>query len=127
MGIYKITSRELEVLRVFWESDVSLSATDIPKINPKLKINTVQGAIKNILKKNFIEVDNIIYHNTVLTRTFKAVLTEEEYMMDHFGSGSLDTNTFVAALINNESDPDTLKKLETIIHERLQSIQKESE
>ncbi|NBJ00836.1 hypothetical protein D3Z62_11900 [Lachnospiraceae bacterium] len=127
MGIYKITSRELEVLRVFWESDVSLSATDIPKINPKLKINTVQGAIKNLLKKNFIEVDNIIYHNTVLTRTFKAVLTEEEYMMDHFGSGSLDTNTFVAALINNESDPDTLKKLETIIHERLQSIQKESE
>lgn len=127
MGIYKITSRELEVLRVFWESDVSLSATDIPKINPKLKINTVQGAIKNLLKKNFIEVDNIIYHNTVLTRTFKAVLTEEEYMMDHFGSSSLDTNTFVAALINNESDPDTLKKLETIIHERLQSIQKESE
>ena len=127
MGIYKITSRELEVLRVFWESDVSLSATDIPKLNPKLKINTVQGAIKNLLKKNFIEVDNIIYHNTVLTRTFKAVLTEEEYMMDHFGSGSLDTNTFVAALINNESDPDTLKKLETIIHERLQSIQKESE
>ncbi len=127
MGIYKITSRELEVLRVFWESDESLTAIDIPKINPKLKINTVQGVIKNLLKKNYIEVDNIIYHNTVLTRTFKAVLTQEEYMMDHFGSGSLDTNTFVAALISNESDPETLKKLEAIIQERLQSIQKESE
>ena len=87
MGIYKITSRELEVLRVFWNSDESLTAIDIPKINPKLKINTVQGVIKNLLKKNYIEVDNIIYHNTVLTRTFKAVLTQEEYMMDHFGSG----------------------------------------
>ena len=119
MGIYKITSRELEVLRVFWNSDESLTA--------KLKINTVQGVIKNLLKKNYIEVDNIIYHNTVLTRTFKAVLTQEEYMMDHFGSGSLDMNTFVAALISNESDPETLKKLETMIQERLQSIQKESE
>nr|WP_302140162.1 BlaI/MecI/CopY family transcriptional regulator [uncultured Schaedlerella sp.] len=127
MGIYKITSRELEVLRVFWNSDESLTAIDIPKINPKLKINTVQGVIKNLLKKNYIEVDNIIYHNTVLTRTFKAVLTQEEYMMDHFGSGSLDMNTFVAALISNESDPETLKKLETMIQERLQSIQKESE
>lgn len=127
MGIYKITSRELEVLRVFWNSDESLTAIDIPKINPKLKINTVQGVIKNLLKKNYIEVDNIIYHNTVLTRTFKPILTQEEYMMDYFESGSLDTNTFVAALLSNESNPETLKKLEAIIQERLQSIQKESE
>nr|WP_304973035.1 BlaI/MecI/CopY family transcriptional regulator [uncultured Schaedlerella sp.] len=122
-----MTSRELEVLRVFWASDVSLTAIDIPQKNPKLKINTVQGVIKNLLKKNFIEVDNIIYHNTVLTRTFKPILTQEEYMMDYFESGSLDTNTFVAALLSNESNPETLKKLEAIIQERLQSIQKESE
>ena len=48
-------------------------------------------------------------------------------MMDYFESGSLDTNTFVAALLSNESNPETLKKLEAIIQERLQSIQKDSE
>lgn len=127
MSKYKLTARELDVMHVLWNSEDALAVTDIPKLNPKLKLNTVQGAIKNLTKKSYIKVDNIVYHNTVLTRTFTPVLTQEEYMIDYFDSGFINRGTLFSALIKSEFNPKTLKKLENILHEQQELARKEED
>ena len=42
MKTYKITTNQLDVLKVLWNSDKALSATDIIDLNPSLNINTVK-------------------------------------------------------------------------------------
>ena len=64
-----ITNRERDVLQVLWTSNKPLLASDIPKINPSLSISSVQLALRNLLSKNVIEVADIVYSGTVLSRS----------------------------------------------------------
>lgn len=113
-----LSNREFEVMLVLWKADKPLAATDIPKIQPKLKLNTVQAVLKKLLTNNYIKVTDIIYHGKVLTRTYVSVLTYEEYIMSQLNNTRLSSFGLASALVKNEKNAKTLTELEQLIKEQ---------
>lgn len=94
---YKLSFREKDIMTVLWKSSHSLTASAISKENSALSINTIQTGLRNLLKKGFIKVDNIVYSGTVLTRSYIPVITIEEYaanQLNALSSSVLNFSTF---------------------------------
>ncbi|MDR1687971.1 MAG: BlaI/MecI/CopY family transcriptional regulator [Clostridiales bacterium] len=81
---YQISQREGEILNILWESQEPLFASQIAKHltdrNEQLSINTVQSAVKNMLKKNLVEVADIQHSGTVLSRRYRPVLSKSDFL-----------------------------------------------
>lgn len=127
MSKIKLSNRELDIMLVLWNSKQPLAATDIPKINSSLSINTIQVVLKNLLKRSYIKIADIVYHGTVLTRSYVPVLTQEEYILSQIQHTQLSLPSFIATLVKNEKDEKNLIEIENLIEEQKRKIREESE
>lgn len=75
----RISQKEQDVLLVFWRDGGNLTASAIADKGDGLGINTVQAAVRNLLKKEYIEIADIVYSGTVLTRSYKPVISAEQF------------------------------------------------
>lgn len=99
----KITNKENEVLNILWEAERPLNAKQICDINKDMVKSTVQGTLKKLLDKNLIEVKDIIYSGTVLSRTYEPTLSQEAFISKQYKN--LSVAKFVNYLLeNNETD-----------------------
>lgn len=119
-----LRNKELDVMQILWSSDTDLSVTDFTERNKSLVTSTVQAALRSLLKKSYIEVADIVQHNKVFARTYRPVLTENEYMMDKFKASSIDKSMFVAALVQQEKNFEVLEELEALISEQKDKLEK---
>lgn len=75
-----LTKRELDIMRVLWESPKAMIASEIADAAPNnMTMNTAQALLRRLLKNGFIVIDKVVYSNTVLCRSYKPRYTEEEY------------------------------------------------
>lgn len=122
----KLTGRELEIMNLLWESAVPMAAKDIIKIKPSLPMNTVQWALKNLLKKKYIKVSGVGYSNTVLTRNYIPALSAEEYMVNQLTKSDLSRKFSIegvmAALLKDKSDEETIEKLEELLQQHRDNL-----
>lgn len=122
----KLTGRELEIMNLLWESDVPLTAKGIINIKPSLPMNTVQWALKNLLKKKYIKVSGVEYSNTVLTRNYVPAISTEEYMVNQLTKSELSKKFSVegvmAALLKDKSDEETIEKLEELLQQHRDNL-----
>ena len=124
---YKLSNKELDVMRILWATKTDLSITEFIQQDPSLSTSTVQVALRSLLKKYYIRVANIVQHSKVLARTYLPCLTETEYMMDRFRESSLKTDTFFAALVEEEEDAETLDAMERIIARQKEKLLKKDD
>lgn len=127
-----ITNREKDILEVLWNSDTPLLASDIPKLNPSLSISSVQLGLRNLLAKNIIEVADIIHSGTVLSRSYRPLISREEIISNEVINSfkSLDrtitTKNIVTTLLKHEkNEADTIKELEKLLEERKKQLNQE--
>ena len=64
----ELKKRQLEVMDVLWESGEPMIASEIVKAREDLNVNTVQAALRSLVKKNYIEVADIVYSGTEIGR-----------------------------------------------------------
>lgn len=128
----KVTNRERDILEVLWNSDTPLLASDIPKANPALSISSVQLGLRNLLAKNIIEVADIIHSGTVLSRSYRPLISREDFISNEVISSfkSLDrtitTKNIVTTLLKHEkNEANTIKELEKLIEERKKQLSQE--
>ncbi len=124
---FKVTSREMEVLKILWNASAPMTASDIVKENPELTMNTVQAVLRKLLKNNFIEVADIVYSGTVLTRSYKSAISAEDFAAKKVVIeandivGKLHISSLVATFLDMEEDGEDkanqIKELEQIIKE----------
>ena len=124
MKTKKLTKNQLDIMKVLWKSEKALSASDIAKNNPSLNLNTVRSCLQAMLKNGVIVVDDVVYSRTVLSRSYKPVLTAEKYIADNF-SGV--TKTFsipamIADLIEKEDNLEIIDEIETLLQKRRREI-----
>ncbi|MDO4720892.1 MAG: BlaI/MecI/CopY family transcriptional regulator [Peptostreptococcaceae bacterium] len=117
--IEKISNRERDVMMVFWKEDRPLTASGIVEADPSLSINTVQLAVKNLMKKGYIEVAQIVYSGTVLSRSYRYLIRSEEYAAAQLQEMKMTTLNFstlnlIERLID-ESDESLLDTLEQLV------------
>lgn len=116
----KLSRQQLEVMKILWNSDTPLIASDIVKRHPDLNINTVQACLRVLIKAEAIEVADIVYSGTVLTRSYRTLISKDEYFDDMYKDIIGDTAHFslMASLIKNEVNVEELDKLRDLIDKR---------
>ena len=120
-----LSEKEKEIMMVLWQVGEPLTASSIAENGDTLNINTVQALTRNLLKKNFIEVADIVYRGTVLSRRYRPLLSAEEYASENLeiirqNSQKFSTLNFIDHLIN-EDDTVLLDALEKLIQDRKKS------
>lgn len=124
MKTKKLTKNQLDIMKVLWKSGKALSASDITKANPSLNLNTVRSSLQTMLKNGVIVVDDIVYSGTVLSRSYKAVLSAEKYIAENFSgvTKKFSTSSIIANLIEEEDNLETIDEIETILQKRRREI-----
>ncbi|WP_312354862.1 BlaI/MecI/CopY family transcriptional regulator [Aminipila sp.] len=127
-----LTNREMDVMQILWESDRPLVASDITKINESLSTNTVQSVLRSLLKKNLIEVAEIVYSGTVLTRRYKPTVSKKDLVVNQFvdqfkkNENIIPIPHLVATLLKHEkNEKAVVKQLEQLLEERKKMLDKE--
>lgn len=82
----KLTRRDLDVLSVLWDSEKPLTASEIVAANPALNKNTVQPVLRKLLKNELIQVADIVYSGTVLSRSYIPSVSREEVSLYRLSS-----------------------------------------
>lgn len=120
-----LSKRELEVMNVLWGEGKPLIASEIPDRQPGLSLNTVQGVLKKLLQRGFIEVAQIVQSGTVLSRSYAPVITPEEYAIKYVTAEIFPLNRpeakmryFSTLFDSMGDDEELLEDLEKLIQER---------
>lgn len=120
--IPKISGRERDVMSILWRGENVLTASSIAE-EGGVSINTVQAALRNLVKKEYIEVAQIVYSGTVLSRSYQAIVSAEEYAADQLQAMRMDslnfsTMSFVDHLAKNDESNKILEELENSIRRK---------
>lgn len=121
----KLSKQQLEVMKILWASDTPLVASDIVKKKSSLNINTVQACLRVLVKAEIIEVADIVYSGTVLTRSYRPLISKNEYLNETYKDivGDFSNLSFIASLISKESDVNELDNIIKLINKRKSEIE----
>ena len=122
--LIKFTKKQLEVMKILWNSDSPMIASDIVQSNPELNINTVQACLRGLLKINAIKVADIVYSGTVLTRSYAPAISSEEYFGRFYKDITKNRSSMLVSLIDTETSLDELERLEKLIEQKKAEFEK---
>lgn len=121
----RLTKREMDILDVLWSTGKPMVASEIAKTDSSLSIHTVQAVLRDLLKKKYIEIDDIVYSGTVLSRSYRPTPLAKEQTTQNFASQfkeltkNISPSTLFSALLDaNEYNDEVIAELETIIREK---------
>lgn len=115
-----LTKREAQIMNVLWKSDEPMSAFDIYTASPELSRNTIQIVLKKLQTTGFVEVAGFSYHKNALTRTFKPIISQTEYMEDSLARST--ASEIAKSYINSAEDPAELDALQELIATRKEEL-----
>ena len=124
-----LTKRDLDVLNILWESDDPKTAAQIVKAGPELTMNTVQAVLRKLLKNKLVEIAEIVYSGTVLTRSYKPIISQEDFLLHKMTSEyqslrkKISKVSILSALLDTEEDtasidPDLSDRAELVHHHK---------
>ncbi len=126
---FKITDREQDILNILWAAEKPLVASDIAKTDTSLSINTVQAVLRKLLQKKLIQVADIVYSGTVLSRTYQPTISSNDFTLQQFVSQFEDAKKnitipdFVATLLEHEkNEAQRIEELEALLEERKRKL-----
>ena len=128
----KLTKKEQTIMKLLMHAEKSLTASQILAQDSELNINTVQGVLRALLKKGFVEVAEIVYSGTVLCRSYRPTEKSKDIVFQEFSSDfkslrkNIPLSQLIANLIDAEEDKEAvIAELEAIIAERKASYAQE--
>lgn len=121
----KLSDRQLEIMNILWAEARPMIASDIVSRKEDLQVNTVQAALRSLIKKKYIEVAEIVYSGNVLSRSYKPIISKEEYINNTCGEiqKMSSSHSILAAFVEKEEDTKVLEELEKLIQERKREIE----
>ncbi len=121
----KLSNQQLEIMKILWNSDKPLVASDILKQNDGLNINTVQASLRVLVKKEAVEVAGIVYSGTVLSRCYRPLISKNEYFAVTCQNiaGDDSRSSLIASVISKETDLSELEELRKLIDKRIAEIE----
>lgn len=130
----KLTHRDLDVLSVLWDSKKPLTASEIVAANPALNKNTVQPVLRKLLKNELVQVADIVYSGTVLSRSYIPSISRQELSLYRLSSEyrqlekDVSKASFVSFLLKTEENQEKFQKDLRELEELLESYkQKDNE
>ncbi|WP_273235451.1 BlaI/MecI/CopY family transcriptional regulator [Ileibacterium valens] len=120
METERLTKRETQIMNVLWSSDEPLSAHDILVLAPELSRNTIQIVLKKLQTIGFIEVAGFGYNKNALTRTFRPIISQSQYIQSSLAEGT--SYELAMNFIKQTDNPELLDQLAELIKEKKQEL-----
>ena len=80
-----MNQRELDVLKILWEYDEPMMATDIVNAGGKdLTQSTVTAVLRKLLRAGLVEVAGVTHSGKVLSRTYITTPAARQAALDYF-------------------------------------------
>ena len=83
---FNLTNREMDILNILWNSEEPLVASEIAKRDDTLTVNTVQATLRKLLKQELVEVADIVYSGTVLSRRYRPTVDSKDFAVQEFSA-----------------------------------------
>ena len=103
-------------------------ASDFVQLDPSLNLNSVQSALRSLLKKNYIEVSDIVYSGKVLTRRYIPVVSSEDYASENINGVLEDllSSNILLQYVESENDIKVIERLQEKLEERKKNLERKS-
>lgn len=113
----RFTKKEFEIMKILWNNETPMIASEIAHANTSLNINTVHACLRSLSNKQAVKVANIVYSGTVLTRSYSPTISSQEYFGSLYSDiiGKKKENLLICSLIDAQTDISELENLEKII------------
>ncbi len=126
---FKLTEREIDILNILWSAGKPLVASDIHKLDNSISLNTIQAVLRKLLSKKLIEVAEIVYSRTVLSRSYRPTISFHDFSMQGIVKQikdldkSISTPSIVATLLEYEKNEEVIiEQLEEMLQERKKQL-----
>lgn len=133
-NVFNLTNREMDILNILWNSENPLIASEIAKHDDTLTVNTVQAILRKLLKQNLIEVADIVYSGTVLSRSYRPTAVSKDFAVQEFSAQlrnfkkNITASRLISTLLDDEDDAEAalkeIEELQAILEEKKQSLKK---
>ena len=112
-------------MKILWDAGTPLVASDIVKAESSMNINTVQASLRVLLKENLIEIADIVYSGTVLSRSYRPLISRDVYCNAGYKNiiGNSSTSAMIATFIEQEEDISELERIEELIRKRMKELE----
>ena len=121
------TRREQDVLEVLWTGEKPMTASEIVNANPELTV------LRKLLGQKIIEVADIVYSGTVLSRSYRPLISHDEFISSQFSQDlerlnkTISKPALLKTLFDAEKDRDRVKaeieELEQMLDEYRKKLQ----
>ena len=114
--IRNLSQKQLDVMKILWDAGTTLVASDI---------NTVQASLRVLLKENLVEIADIVYSGTVLSRSYRPLISRDVYFNAEYKNiiGNSSTSAMIATFIEQEEDISELERIEELIRKRMKELE----
>jgi len=87
--------------------------------NRTWKASSIHILLNSLIRKGYIEVDGFVKTGKNYGRTFRPVVSEEEYMVQQLKTPSISIPKFFSALVKDEDiGSDVLEELKNILEQK---------
>lgn len=120
----KLSTRQTQVMEVFWNFDHSLTSSQISEENPGLTAPVVRASIKALLKKGYLAESEIVRTRTVFAQSYAPAISKSEYLNTLYEEFDqlADTHDNLISMVKRENDIHVLEKIEKIITEKKKEL-----
>ena len=124
----KLTQSQLSIMKTLWAENKAMIASDFVQLDPSLNLNSVQSSLRSLLKKNYIEVSDIVYSGKVLTRSYVPTISADEYATENINGivNDLLSSNILLHYVETENDIETIKQLQQKLEERKNFLERNS-
>ena len=124
----KLTQSQLSIMKTLWAENKAMIASDFVQLDPSLNLNSVQSSLRSLLKKNYIEVSDIVYSGKVLTRSYVPAISADEYATENINGivNDLLSSNILLHYVETENDIETIKQLQQKLEERKKFLERNS-
>ena len=128
MKYKKLTQSQLHIMKILWNEKKPMIASDFVQLDSSLNLNSVQSALRSLLKKNNIEVSDIVYSGKVLTRSYIPVVSSEDYASENINGVVKDllSSNILFQYVESENDIEVIERLQKKLEERKKALERKS-
>ena len=128
MKYKKLTQSQLHIMKILSNEKKPMIASDFVQLDSSLNLNSVQSALRSLLKKNYIEVSDIVYSGKVLTRSYIPVVSSEDYASENINGVVKDllSSNILFQYVESENDIEVIERLQKKLEERKKALERKS-
>ena len=128
MKYKKLTQSQLHIMKILWNEKKPMIASDFVQLDSSMNLNSVQSALRSLLKKNYIEVSDIVYSGKVLTRRYIPVVSSEDYASENINGVLEDllSSNILLQYVESENDIKVIERLQEKLEECKKILERKS-